>query len=217
MKKIPLIALAALIAFAFGQSAFAKHYISGAKKVTFRTGPGTDNKIMGMLIEDEAVTVLEAGEQWSKVRNQEKKEGFVMNRFLSTEIPYSVKYKWLSGQHKKLKEELEALKASKEELNQNLGEAKRELASTKESLEQTSDNFAELKSGASEYLELKQRFEQATATLEGANQEVAILKEKLSLYYFTWFLAGAGVLLLGWLIGFFSKKKKRGYGGGISL
>lgn len=200
------------------QAAYAKHYITGAQKVTFRIGPGTENKIISMLEADARVTLLEEGETWSKVKSKEGKEGFVMKRFLTTEIPYSVKYSWLVGQHNKLKAELAEIKAAKTSLDENLGQAKRELASTKQNLEATSSEYNELKTGSAEYLELKGKYEETTARLSGANHEMALLKEKLSLYYFTWFLAGAGVLLLGWLIGFFSKKKKRGYGGGgISL
>ena len=199
------------------QSAFAKHYISGAAKVTFRTGPGTDNKILGMLELDEPVTLLEEGDEWSKVKDKTAREGFVMSRFLSKTVPYSVRYSWLLAKHNKLKEEMGELKQSQADLNKYLGDAKRELASTKENLQATSSSFEELKAGSSEYLELKEKYEQTHKKLDGSNKEVALLKEKLSLYYFTWFLAGAGVLLLGWLIGFFSKRRKQGYGSRISL
>lgn len=199
------------------QLSFAKSYISGANRVTFRIGPGTENKIIRMLEKDEAVTVLEAGELWSKVRGSKGNEGYVMKRFLTEEIPWSVKYKWLLGQHKKLKEELRAIKEQKSELDKNLGEAKRELASTADHLRETSSEYEELKTGSANYLELKNMHDKTARELAGKTEEVELLKEKLSLYYFSWFLAGAGILLLGWLIGFFSKKKKRGYGGGIRL
>lgn len=212
-KLLPLLFATLLLS---AQAAFAKHYIAGAKRVTFRIGPGTENKIISMLEEDTAVTVLEEGEAWTKVKS-DGNEGYVMNRFLTKEIPWSVKYKWLAGQHSKLKEELANLKAKEDELNQTLGEAKRELASTKENLENTSSEFQELKSGSAQYLELKAKYDETSKELAGSNKEVALLKEKLSLYYFSWFLAGAGILLLGWMIGYFSKKKKGRYGGGISL
>lgn len=205
------------ITFLLINVSFAKHYIHGAKRVTFRAGPGTDNKIIGMLETDAAVKMVEEGETWSKVVNDEKKEGYVMTRFLTTEVPYSLRYKWLKGHYEKMKEEVATLKAAQSELNQNLGEAKRELASTKENLENTAQSYDELKTGSAEYLTLKEKFDNVNEQLGEAKQNVAILKEKLSLYYFTWFLAGAGVLLMGWLIGFLSKKKKSGYGSAIRL
>ncbi|MEX1100110.1 MAG: hypothetical protein WEB87_06775, partial [Bacteriovoracaceae bacterium] len=88
--------------------------------------------------------------------------------------------------------------------------------STKENLETTNSSFAELKNGSQEYLKLKAKYEAASSALSGQNEQVKALREKLSLYYFTWFVAGAGVLLLGWLIGFLSRKSKKTYSG-ISL
>ncbi len=170
-----------------------------------------------MLEADTPVDLVETGDEWSKVE-ADGKEGYVMSRFLTTEVPYSLRYKWLKGHYERLKEEVAAFKQKEKALSSTLNETKRELASTKENLESTSSSYQELKTGSAEYLELKARFDETSKELTGSNKKVAILKEKLSLYYFTWFLAGAGVLLLGWLIGFFSKRKKAsGYGSSIKL
>lgn len=212
MKYLFFIAL--LLAGA--QSSLAKHYVSGLQKVTFRAGPGVENKIIRMVETDSAMTILQKGDEWSKVKDKTGKEGYVMTRFLSKEVPYSLKYSWLKGQNEKLKKELQELKDLQENLNQNFTETKRELASTKENLETTNSSFAELKNGSQEYLKLKAKYEAASSALSGQNEQVKALREKLSLYYFTWFVAGAGVLLLGWLIGFLSRKSKKTYSG-ISL
>lgn len=197
--------------------AYGKQYITGASKVTFRMGPGTSHKIISMIEADTGVSIVEAGDTWTKVKS-EGKEGYVMSRFLTTEVPYSLRYKWLKGHYEKLKEEVAEFKEKEKALHSTLSETKRELASTKENLETTSSSYQELRSGSQEYLDLKSRYDKTSKELTGSNKEVAILKEKLSLYYFTWFLAGAGVLLLGWMIGFFSKRKKAsGYGNSIKL
>ncbi|MBC75815.1 MAG: hypothetical protein CME64_07350 [Halobacteriovoraceae bacterium] len=213
MKKFIIIALSLMI----GSNLWAKEYITGLQKVTFRVGPGTGNKIISMLESNEGVRVIERGEEWSKVSNKKGKEGYVMTRFLTKEVPYNLRFKWLLGQHKKLKEELAQVKEQNSNLNKEFSNTKRELASTQENLESTANSFKELKDGSSEYLALKEKYDQAKLSLSSLNTRVEMLQEKLSLYYFTWFLTGAGILLLGWMIGYFSKKRKRGYGGGIQL
>ena len=192
---------------------WAKQYITGVQKVTFRIGPGIDNKIIAMMETGTGVKLIESGESWSKVKDSEGREGYIMNRFLTKDVPYELRYKWLAGQHKKLKEELAQVRDQQKDLNQDLSTAKRELASTKENLQSTASNYEQLKEGSSEYLALKQKYDAAKSTLSGLTTKVDMLQEKLSLYYFTWFLTGAGILLLGWMIGFFSKKRKKGYGG----
>ena len=195
------------------QTAVAKQYIAGVQKITFRTGPGTENKIISMMEADTPVTLLEHGEEWSKVKDNQGNEGYVMTRFLTKETPYILRYRWLRGQKEKLEKELAKLKEEKESLTANFSQTQRELASTKENLETTHESFEELKSGSAEYLELKTKYEKAALTLENQSDKVAALEEMLSLYYFTWFLAGAGVLLFGWLIGFLTRKNKRNYSG----
>ncbi len=212
-NKFIFIALGMLLA----SNLWAKEYISGLQRVTFRVGPGTDNKIISMLGSDEGVKVLARGEQWSKVENKEGRVGYVMTRFLTKEVPYNLRFNWLLGQHKKLKEELAQVKDQNQSLSKEFSNTKRELASTKSNLETAESSFQELKDGSSEYLTLKEKYDQSKASLTTLSNKVAVLQEKLSLYYFTWFLAGAGILLLGWMIGYFSKKRKRGYGGGIQL
>ena len=63
--------IAALVLVLISANVFAaKSYISGVQKVTFRSGPGKTNKIIKMIESDAAVTVLEEGEEWTKVKGR---------------------------------------------------------------------------------------------------------------------------------------------------
>ena len=58
-------------------------------------------------------------------------------------------------------------------------------------------------------LKLKKKYEKTEELLNSQTSKVKELQTKVSTYYIFWFLAGGGVLFLGWLIGLFSRKKKR--------
>ena len=52
-----------------GQWSWAeKAYVTDSLKVTFRTGPSTENKIVSMLSSGQPVEVLESQEKWTHVR-----------------------------------------------------------------------------------------------------------------------------------------------------
>ena len=52
-------------------------YVSENFEITMRTGPGTDRKIISLVESGKALEILEKGEEWSKVRTINGKEGWV--------------------------------------------------------------------------------------------------------------------------------------------
>lgn len=186
----------------------ASQYISGVQRITFRTGPGTDNKIIKMLASDSEIQLIEEGETWSKIKDSEGVEGYVLNRFISNEVPASVKLDYIKKQYDKLKDKKKTATEQSDELEKKLKEANKELAQIREELEKTQNEFQELKDGSTNYIELKNKYDQATLSLESKTKRVLELESQINLYYIKWFLAGGGVLLLGWIIGLISRKKK---------
>ena len=200
--KIQIFIVLLLISF----SAIAKkNYITGTQKVTFRSGPSTSNKVIKMVESEEAVELLSRGEEWSKVRVSSGEEGYVLNRFLTASVPYSLRFSWLKSEYEKLKEANEELKTKNTEL---LTEQKR--------LNGVETEFEELKKGSANYLDLKKKFAESQKETKSQSELIDSLKSKVNMVYVYWFLAGAGVFLIGWIIGSIGRKKK-GYGGSIKL
>jgi SH3 domain protein len=57
-------------------------YVTDVLKVTLRTGPSTENKIIKIIESGQRLEVLKPGEQWSLVRLFDGKEGWILNRYL---------------------------------------------------------------------------------------------------------------------------------------
>ncbi len=62
-------------------------YIGDIVKITVRTGPGTEHKIITMVQSGQQVEVLQPDIHWSEVRLKNGKQGWVLNRFLTSEKP----------------------------------------------------------------------------------------------------------------------------------
>jgi SH3 domain protein len=198
-----------LLVLMFSLSAHSeKNYIKGIQKVTFRTGPGTDSKILKMMETDTPVTLLEVGEEWTKVKDSEGKEGYILSRFLSKEVPGSVRYQWLKTKYEKLQNNHNELKLKNTELTKILKNTEADLNKTSTELTTAQTEYDNLKSGSAEYLKLQSNYKKTNALLDDRSSKVIALESQLSKHYIYWFLAGGGVLFLGWLIGLQSRKKK---------
>ncbi|MDY0131753.1 MAG: TIGR04211 family SH3 domain-containing protein [Desulforegulaceae bacterium] len=207
MKKIILF----LIFFSLTLEAFgASLYVTDSFEVTLRTGMGTKHKILGMVPSGEKLEVLEYGDQWTKVKRSNGIEGYILTRFLMDEEPnfkkfssLTLKFEALSLENEKNKEELKALREENSEL-------KRDLNSVGKDFQDLNGKYKKLKEESSNYLKLKKEFEEKAKLLEEKNIATAELKSKLMERNVKIFLAGASVLLLGFIIGMSTKKKKRG-------
>lgn len=184
------------------------NYISGVQKVTFRTGPGRDNKIIKMVETDSKITVLETGEKWTKVKVDSGEEGYILNRFLTKDVPFKNKYLWIKGKYEKLQETQAGLKDKMTSTNSDLTGIKAELEETKKQLLDVQTKYDELKTGSADYIGLKSKYDSTIQSLTAQTAKVKTLESKISTYYIKWFIAGASVLFLGWLIGLISRKKK---------
>jgi SH3 domain protein len=191
-------------------NAFAeKMYVSNIIKVTLRTGPGTDHKVVQMLQSGNEVEVLEPGGDWSHVMATNGKEGWVLSRFLSPDMPSDRLLEALQAKYDRLQERaasLEKENAKYVEENKRLAE---ELAVATASLTKTSGNYEALKRESSDFLALKSKYEEATRNLEEQTKRATELNELLLQRNVKIGLLGAGILFFGFLVGFSTKKQRR--------
>lgn len=174
-----------------------KNYISGSQKVTFRSGPSVNNKVLKMIESEEAVDVLEAGEEWTKVKDSDGQEGYILSRFLTAETPYSLRFKWQKSQMDKLKES-----------TVELSEKNKALSSEVENLKQVEEELKNLRAGSADYLALKDNFDKLQKSSSSSEEKISALESKITTVYIYWFLAGAGVFLFGLIMGKLGRKKR---------
>ena len=171
-------------------------YVGELLKITLRSGKGTDQKILSMVESGEMVDVLETGKEWSLVRLSNGKEGWVLDRFLTTKEPCSYelnelkeKQKTIATQIETLFDENKKLKAENEKLN---------------SLPKT--DVAEYQKLKKEYSDLLERYKEESLKLETLENST---KKDFFRQNVMWFLSGAGVLIIGFIIGFSAKRQRR--------
>lgn len=208
------ILVAALAISLCGSAVYAQQmFVKEMMKITMRTGPGNDRKILALVSTGQPVEVLEAGEEWSLVRLGDEKEGWVLSRFLTQEEPSSIslaklttKYEALRAKHDTVVEENTQLKATVRELT-------KEVEAGAKSLKSLQKEYDTLKSGAADFIKLKAKNEKTTSELAEQTRRARKFEEELTELIrnknIKWFLSGAGVLILGFIIGYSSKRQRR--------
>ncbi len=100
MKQIILtgVCLIALFTLAHAETM----YVGDIVKITVRTGPGTEHKIITMVKSGQQVEVLQPDIHWSEVLLKNGKQGWVLNRFLTTEKPCRLLLESLEKDYKAL-------------------------------------------------------------------------------------------------------------------
>ena len=206
MPKMNLPLILIIIFISFITPVWAKSmYVTDSIKITFRNGPSIRHKVLAMLKSGEEVEVLEELNSWTKVRLKDGKEGYVLSHYLSPNIPKSFIINNLQNKVKYLQEQLQKLTQVKERLEASNSELKTNLELKEKRLAKVEKEYNDLKSGSANYIETKQakdqletenkRLKVQLATLLKRNKKLEKKDDRL------WFLSGAGVLLVGWVLG----------------
>jgi SH3 domain protein len=189
------------------------NYISDSLKITMRTEPGKDRKIIALLNIGQKVDVLNPGDDWTLVQLPNGKKGYVLSRFLTNKTPSGIELNVLQNKHETLKvntasllEENNAFKSKNEAITTELVAARKELQDLKK-------DFENLKKGSARFLELQTKHKKTASKLEEQAKKAGKFEDELNKLIWNqnikWFLSGAGVLLIGFLIGLSTKRQRR--------
>lgn len=202
------LALALMLSWACPGLAEKSLYVSDRLQITVRTGPTTDNRVLEMISSGDQVAVLEENsEGWARVRTASGKEGWVVKRFLMEETPAVVRMREIDPQGKSSAQRLEEFKRESAEARRLQGLAESRAAQAEASLTQLQGDCAEVLKLREEFAKLQEEYQQQGQEVEDLSTEVESLRFSTNL---KWFLAGGGVLMVGWLIGLaFGRRKKR--------
>jgi SH3 domain protein len=188
-------------------------YISDNLRITLRSGPSTENKILAVLESGQIVEVLQKGEEWAQVKSADGKEGWALSRYLTPEPTHRLRLERLEDKHKNLMAQAATLIEENNNLKAENKRLKKEFETTQQQLQKTSTEFDTLKSEASEYITLKANYERAASQLVEQTEKAKKLEEQVTRmemnYAIKWFLAGSAVLIVGFIIGFSTKRQRR--------
>jgi SH3 domain protein len=210
-KRIVFIVICVMCFSAVG---FAEtRYVTDLLKLPLRTGPSTEYKILALVESGQQVEVVEPGESWSMVRLQNGKEGYVLNRYLVARPTSAVQLAELQSKYTALRQQANTLIEENNRFKEENKTFKSSLDSNQKAFEKLDTEYKDLKAGAAEFLSLKKKYQEVSTKLAEQTKRANTLDKELSglemNQYIKWFLAGSGVLLVGFIIGFSAKRGRR--------
>ncbi|HSM75895.1 MAG TPA: TIGR04211 family SH3 domain-containing protein, partial [Desulfobacterales bacterium] len=155
----------------------------------------------------------EEGPDWTRVRTQNGKEGWVLSRFLTAQIPNRVRLARLQSEYDEIRAKVDALSAENTQLTAENSRLSATLNESQATIEKLNGAYGTLKKESADFINLKTRFEKTSAELAKQAGLAEQFEAELSKLRFNervrWFLSGAGVLLLGMIIGAVLKRQRR--------
>ena len=188
-------------------------YVSDILKLTLRTGPSIENKIIAVIESGQKMEVIKFGDEWSQVQLPDGKKGWVLSRYLTPDETKGIKLERMETMHKNLMLQAAELLEENNRLKTENKRLSSELEASQKQLTQTQTDFEALKAEDAEFLTLKANYNRTASQLAEQTAKANQLEEQLSSVvmntYIKWFLAGSGVLVIGFLIGFSTKRQRR--------
>lgn len=190
-------------------------YITDRLHITLRRGPGNEYKILKSLPSATPVEILERGERYLKVRLEDGEEGYVLTQYVSDEMPSVLVAERLRRERDRLGDRLKALEDKERALQAELTAAGGRLQRSESELRKTTEQFQVLRAGSEHVTEIMAERDRLRQENQDLQARLTVLKKDnarlLRTDIFRWFLAGAGVLWLGWLLGRRPPKRSRSF------
>jgi SH3 domain protein len=206
-------------------------YVSDRLIISIRDGQDQNAAVLGYLETGAPVDILEEKENLLKIRTEDGIEGWVRAQYIVSEKPKPLIIEGLKNEIKALNEEIQNIKNEKESASDKLSESKKIYQEKIEELkEEVSINQKFAAKAKSDFIEINKKYSTLLKNSENTEKligEVERLK-KLNIELNTQvkslrkdrknplksntiqsFIAGAGVLLFGFLLGGSARKKKR--------
>jgi len=200
----------------------AVRYVTDSLRLETRQGPSTDHRITHMLSSGARVTVVEEDAEtgYSRVSLDDGTEVWILSRYLMEQPAARAQLGEAVDNFTREREIARDLSSQLETLGQTTNEIEqsRSALATDKNVLQT--ELAQIKQAAADTLAIKERNQSLneqlatlSSDLDAANQRNRALKERSER---DWFIAGAGVLLGGMIIGLVVPKirwkRRRGWG-----
>ena len=182
-------------------------------EANLRSGTSQDNRIIGMLRPGTKVTLTSEQDGWAEVTLEDGRTGWILRRYLSERPPWRETAERLQKENEQLRSKLNTVRTDYQQMMQKSTELQQKMDSQQSELLSAQTDYEELKKSSTNYLNLKMAYEnlqnearQTKAKLDELEKAYGKLKTSRAL---RWFLSGAGVLILGWIIGSSMARVKR--------
>ena len=205
-------------------------YVSDELVITLREGQGSQYKIIKMLKTGTPLEIIEESDPYLKVRTEKGDEGWVLNQYITEETPkpqviadlkikidrLNTKIEQYEKNKESFQEELNITRSDSDKeikgLRQNLSDSTRRAEQTVRELKAITRKYNALLEDSKDVVQLveeRDSLKESNHSLKARTEQLQEENDKLNrMEMIWWFVAGGGVLFVGWIIGKVSRQKR---------
>lgn len=200
IKKVwhSLWAVSLILVFSLSYAMAENIYVTGVTKITMRTGPGVEHKIVLMLKSGTKLVIVEKQKDWTKVETMGGKQGWVLSRFLTQKVPDALVVEKLQLENQGLMSRLAKLE-----------EENRQLTVKNATLVEIQEKYNKLKEESGQFLALEAKYNTTMKEFASQAEKIEKLETDSHSEIQRWYLIGPGVLIVGFIFGLGTRKKKK--------
>jgi len=231
-----MIVLMAFMVIEAGNAQAEIQFVSDLLVIALRSEPEKDAEAVRTLRSNTPLEVIEEYDEYLKVRTDKDEEGWVVKRYLTSNIPKPIIITELGERINELEEKNEELVKISENLEAELNEIKKyqngsdeykasirkerkEAAKAIRKLDAMTKKYNAFRDKSRNVIEMTEKnkkMEEKIVKLDSSKDALKVLSEKLKQEkkdllragIIRWFLAGSGVLFAGMILGKISRKKE---------
>ena len=181
-------------------------YVDDMLVIVMRSGNGNNFKIIRNLPSGTPLELLETSGEFSRVRTRSGTEGWVLSQYLTKEPIARVKLKAAT-------QLITKVQAQNQQLKKELNDTTRENAKLGKENRKLTDQLRNFRSVAAKPIQIQEENQSLIKTNVSLENDKQMLQQELQVLRDQsdkrWFLAGAGVLLCGMLLGLLIPKMRR--------
>jgi SH3 domain protein len=159
------------------------------------------------------VELLEEGDSWARVRLKNGIEGWMPKRFLAGDAPPFKRVQMLQAENERIQQQNRELNKELTELRELHLSSDSELSTCIARRDTIQADYQRLRTDTADVIAIqeemaatKKEIESVRAVFAEVEQQNKELKRKTAV---TWFLAGGGMILIGWIIGLITCRSRK--------
>jgi SH3 domain protein len=173
--------------------------------ITMRSGQSTQHQVLRTWPSNTALEILETGEQYSKARGPDGTEGWVLNQYITAKPTSKLLLAAAEKKLAKVEAENTRLKADLAELQSKEGQLSTEHQKLSRESKKQIEELTHLRRVAAKPLQLENENQSLKKELMALESEHELLRQENQILSDSsdrdWFLNGAGVVVLGIILG----------------
>ncbi|MBW2163828.1 MAG: TIGR04211 family SH3 domain-containing protein [Deltaproteobacteria bacterium] len=214
MLLYSVIAIALVVFLCIPSTALAKYlYVVPTAEIALRSGKGNEYRIVAVIINGSRVQMLKEDGDWTKIRTSDNKKGWMPKRYLSASPPLKDVVASLQTQRDQLKKQITEVNKQLKEVSEARNQYKQDLKACILDRDQFRKSYESLKEDAADVLNFKKALSETAEELQEMKHKYNIAEQENEHFRdnsrIKWFLAGGGILIIGWIIGLITTRGRK--------